>query len=509
MNSSTLNDDSDEDMLNELEKVFDNDLVDIDTSPPLQLKTPGRVTNNSINNDLPQANIVQNYHENNFLQSKQSQQMMVIDSGSDLRNCKQDIDNNNLIQNSDINSNRQDDDLQKQKRIEAISKHLKTDLIESFKTSCLTNKFYNNGSLNDNSHSELNNKNVKLNDKLMNFREKLVRTIDEGHEPEMMPSPARSSSTPFKLNSNILYEDTNVPNLTIDPSSCYNQMPAHLKLNNSLLNNQHGQMDDMTNDDIVSIKPGFQVNKTGNNMSLNASNNGSSDLRKKLQERLQRNAANNSSSSLSSSSSSSSISNISPVSPMTNYHSSPQQLQQQPQYINTNPTVNTPLVSPNQQNQAGYNQISNSNMQRKNLTPNTANTTNPDLFYQTNNNLQVQQPHYNQQTSLKTAPNQSYLNMMMQQTIPSPNIQAGAATSTTTVTVTTQNFPGSAQNNEPLMSPIQQQSLPILSQSMHTQSLPANNIHSLQPRSNVSPLQQQTSLIGISNNSIQQVNTFI
>jgi hypothetical protein len=167
-----------------------------------------------------------------------------------------------------------DDDLTKQKRIEAITKHLKSDLIESFK---LSKGNTNNNLIEDQFHSNQSSSiqqqyRSQANKADANFVPNV--TIDTSHN-----LPRLIGMTPMSINRQI---SPSTPNRMRTSS------------NSTGLGNDEYMGNEMV-DMSVTQGAGFMNVSVNSNGFFNSTNSGSHqavDLRKKLQERLQRNAAN-------------------------------------------------------------------------------------------------------------------------------------------------------------------------------------------------------------------------
>lgn len=160
-----------------------------------------------------------------------------------------------------------DDDITKQKRIEAISKHLKTDLIESFKSSMCglslmtdnnnsssttSNNNNNNSNSNNNHNSSSNNSSSSSfisgpNMSSLNQQQHHHHQHQQFNQPPLPPPHLQQQQQQHGVHSQTFYssppsnsslylsmaDDCNyVPNLTIEPSSSSN-MPS--SLNNMLM----------------------------------------------------------------------------------------------------------------------------------------------------------------------------------------------------------------------------------------------------------------------------------
>jgi len=169
-----------------------------------------------------------------------------------------------------------DDDLTKQKRIEAITKHLKSDLMESFKLG-------------------------KTNANKANGNNLMEEQFTQQQQQQQQQSFFRSQAT-TKTEANY------VPNVTIDTSQNLQRMigtqispstPTRMRANSNsaaLLNDEY--MCEMVDVSGQQVSPYMSVGVNNNTTAFfgpsQSAAHHSVDLRKKLQERLQRNAANTS-----------------------------------------------------------------------------------------------------------------------------------------------------------------------------------------------------------------------
>ena len=144
--------------------------------------------------------------------------------------------------NSNNNSILKDDDLTKQKRIEAISKHLKTDLIESFKSSNISAKLsllqspkvVKSANMNDSFTFNTTNSNENS---FVNNQHRLNMSFPQSHPSAMIQQQQHPH---HQLNKNVMYnasslqhlDDNNVPNLTIDQMNSFPFQPQQHHVSN-------------------------------------------------------------------------------------------------------------------------------------------------------------------------------------------------------------------------------------------------------------------------------------
>jgi hypothetical protein len=247
-----------------------------------------------------------------------------------------------------------------------------------------------------------------------------------------------------------LDQDNNVPNLTIEPNTLPSpfQQQQKLQLQNNrqrsssslTMSNYVQKLDDMPNDDFIAIQQ-QGVNRRNsinaisfNNQVLNNQNNfnDQSNVRKKLQERLQqRNTA---------------------VSGMTN---SSNAIPSQPSHVmNSNVAVVSPVISTHNQNTANYPP----NYQQDMLSSKNPMTTETCPIYQQNLSTSTSKISPTQvQHHQKSINNGTKFNTSLPPPLPTSSLppqQQHLATTTTTVTVTTQHYPLSDQtlSNPPSLS---------------------------------------------------------
>ncbi len=359
------------------------------------------------------------------------------------------------------NSILKDDDLTKQKRIEAISKHLKTDLIESFKSSNISAKLSLLQSpklLKSGNMTEGFTFTNTSNDPQNSFGQ--LRTQLSFSQPQsslmMQQQQNKNVMNTYNLNPLQHLDDNNVPNLTIDPTNSFpfqpQQQPHHLNqqhpnhipaaapqtgllqtqtshqakssrrmslvssnLSSNQINLNQMQLlnEDPTNGGVNSQVDLGDLQHNQQRYSFNNTTN--SQTKKKLQERLQRNAANSISSTTSQVPNSNSpliTSSVQPASQPTQQISSnaPPSI---PQITVQRTTDNnqTMLTSPNNnssvQAQSIYGQ---SQMPRKI----NSNNNNESFYYSNANTTQMQ--HYKQNNNTNNSAsylNQPLINNMM------------------------------------------------------------------------------------------------
>ena len=307
MNQTNATEDDESEMLHQLEQVFSIQSANInDIESELDF--------NNSNNIISNTNSIQSSDSIHFLASNQSiakplitnnptskiNQMKVTTSESQTKSAE-----------TKLTTAVKDDDLTKQKRIEAISKHLKTDLIESFKSSANLSLLQSPKTVKSN-----------LNESCFNFGSESLafNQMRYNQHPMMMQQQQKS----LQMNQYQHLDDNNVPNLTIDPLNSFafqqnNPQQQHHHLNQPThMNHMHLNSSQMI--------PTSTTTKTNRRMSLvstnmapmqqilddgslndeihqqkrqnfafnNSTGNGidPAQTKKKLQERLQRNAAN-------------------------------------------------------------------------------------------------------------------------------------------------------------------------------------------------------------------------
>jgi hypothetical protein len=238
------------------------------------------------------------------------------------------------------------------------------------------------------------------------------------------------------LNLSSLDQDNNVPNLTIESSgypSLFHQQQQKFQFqenrprSSNLTNPIQHKLDDSPNDELINHQSGFRrnsqnivsFNNNNHNQLLNANNiNDQSNVRKKLQERLQRNtAATSNTISISNSGSGTSFVGSSIVANNSLQHQS---------HTNSNVAVVSPVVSSHNQS---------TNFQQDNLTNKKPILNEVPLYpTQASSAAQIQQQKIFNANKFIGSPN-----------LMTPQQQQHLATTTTTVTVTTQHYPVSDQ----------------------------------------------------------------
>ena len=369
---------------------------------------------------------------------------------------------------TDFPATKNDDDVTKQKRIEHITKLLKTDLIESFKSVPSVSP---SNSISPNYRQNVNSN--KTDDSIELILSPYTNTSKSGTaqnsshlalQPQMQQQYSNpNSDVNYQILSGVddenflmndlnlavdLEQDNNVPNLTIEPSSCSSLFPQQQKLpfqagrqqsSSSLTLGSFGpKLDEASSNDDFSPQQQQQAHSSFRRNSQNTitfgnagsnSSNDQSNVRKKLQERLQRNTTV--------------TGNVSSSCLATN-------ISQQP-HINPNVAVVSPVVSTLNQN------VSYSNSQLGYPTSQQE----PSL----SKKILTEAPIYQSQPSKMTPPvaqiaqqkmiNNKYITngpmmtpgpVAMQQQQQQQQQQPHLATTTTTVTVTTQHYPVSDQN---------------------------------------------------------------
>lgn len=213
-----------------------------------------------------------------------------------------------------------DDDITKKKRIEAISKHLKSDLIESFKSSQLSSQLSNSGTNNmsfenynsrslltttppvshyTNSYQSLSKNDLRSSQ--FHHNESFDHDLNNSFNSSISPI-SNSANKPIK---SILskVDETYVPNLTIEPP-IYSQDGSRISSSFNKFNSKSSKnLTDLNKNS--EILPGNQTMNYFNQSSedfnstnyscMNSQHNYKNDptqinLRKKLQERIQRNS---------------------------------------------------------------------------------------------------------------------------------------------------------------------------------------------------------------------------
>jgi len=173
-----------------------------------------------------------------------------------------------FLNDSNGNMLLKDDEIAKKKRIEAISKHLKTDLIESFKSSHFLTKSKNctTGFGDYSSQNDCRSYNYTYESRLSNHELK-DNLLNESFA--VIQSPV-SSSSPIKVKSLLSMDETYVPNLTIDSgnysSSMFlssptldNNKPPNSVKTNSMYANTSNELGHDLNDDFTNQILGQQV----------------------------------------------------------------------------------------------------------------------------------------------------------------------------------------------------------------------------------------------------------
>ena len=371
-----------------------------------------------------------------------------------------------LLKGIEFPTTKQDEDITKQKRIEHITKLLKTDLIESFKSVSQSTSPNKNASPNYKSNS-----NTKPNDNdptelilspysnTSIYQNQLTPTnIQHQHYQQQYSNPnsnlnyqALSSSeqdenfliNDLNLSATGLDQDNNVPNLTIEPNSLpspfqQQQQQQKLQLQNNrqrsssslTMSNYVQKLDDMPNDDFLAIQQQC-VNRRNSinaisfsNQVLNNQNNfnDQSNVRKKLQERLQQRNTG-----------------------VTGMTISSNAIPSQPSHVmNSNVAVVSPVVSTHNQNTTNYPP----NYQQDMLSSKNSMATETGPIYQQNlptstSKISPTQVQHHQ----KSINNGTKFNTSLPPPpppLPPPSLppqQQHLATTTTTVTVTTQHYP--------------------------------------------------------------------
>ena len=568
----TNNEDNDDEMLNQLEQVFsiqsnqlnDFDNTDLDTTSNANflgtslnasscltssdslflttssLNTTTTSTKNTSSTQSNQTSLIKSNSLMNKVNIKVEQQPQLTQQPP-----VQQQQSNKVVSTSDTtksNNSIKDDDLTKQKRIEAISKHLKTDLIESFKSSNISSKLAllqspktlkNSSNLNETCFSfpsePLNPfSNQFRNHQQMNF----TQQQQQQHMMMMQQQQQQAKANNIQMNPyQMSLDDNNVPNLTIDPYTFQNhhlnqvpvppqgpptlgplppqppptsmqKVPNRHNMSTLVGPNSMNSLQQMINDEAALNETDLQKRNQfipqpppppiQQPAPISQSNQpGSIDpaqMRKKLQEKLQRSAANSISSQTSQMpNSTASLMNSTPTAATTS---------QQQQTPLMNPTSSSNLMPPinirTQQQQSSLNDPNNSVLL---ASPNSALANAPpqQAFNRKPTNEQAQQMFYN--TNSANNPGQFKPTVTGVPTTSSPYVNQANLMNTNTLpiqkqlNVAAQVTSSPLSNNSTGQSPIQQ---------------------SISPSSLVQP-QQQQHLLNYSNNSnpSQQVLNFI
>lgn len=137
-----------------------------------------------------------------------------------------------------------DDDLTKQKRIEAISKHLKTDLIESFKSSVSGLSL-----MGDATNTTANNSpqiQLQPQQPLLPPQQMSLSHQNQANQQSMYYSPPSNASLYLSMVDDVSY----VPNLTIEPSSNTMSQQLNSMLLAGILNFLYGFISKFLNRDV-------------------------------------------------------------------------------------------------------------------------------------------------------------------------------------------------------------------------------------------------------------------
>lgn len=298
-------------MINELEQVFKNESdrigqLNTPTNPSKSGQT--KILSRDINNQVAVQPFFEKYDEN-LIQSK-TELLKLNDNSNNYEKfkCSSNINSfsnsNHLISsfsplglklnttsslriNNDSDSFNKDDDLTKQKRIEAISKHLKSDLIESFKSITSLNI-----------ESDFSSKKQKLG----NSADDQHSARENFYEPRYENNPF-SKDNQIKITGTLITDDNFVPNLTIEPNNHqrlgFEYEPVNLNIlqSNKTFSTDLMNMTDLNDDILINEKNDLSIGNLSSN-SFYKSNaclsgvvNHQNTMRKRLQEHLQQKKA--------------------------------------------------------------------------------------------------------------------------------------------------------------------------------------------------------------------------
>lgn len=271
-----------EELLNQLEQVFNIDQYQTETTNNETAKNlkPMSLVENKISNDFKNqaVNISKNklsenqiYNENEVKKPLLNNNLEFYQNNNDIFYAKtkpnqiisSSISHENQISTLSIKNNNEDE-LQRQKRIEAITKHLKSDLIESFKP---FDNFSNQSNINSKFQAKSNHS-------------MLMDTDFDNNVPNLTINPSQCSSNSFSILKSFSQNEKSEFSFSHQQPHCEKINSSYQSINMKYRN----QSNEFTTDQFTANISYNKNNTLNNDANTNA-------LRKKLQERLQQRKA--------------------------------------------------------------------------------------------------------------------------------------------------------------------------------------------------------------------------